>query len=558
MDANKRYQFWLEQLKDKPLLQQKLMMMSKDQIKEAFGQTLAFGTGGVRGKMGLGSNLINIYTIRQITKAYALYLVNNELTKGVAISYDNRTDSQVFAYEAAKVLAANKVSSFVYSQLRPTPMLSYAVRKLNLSGGIMITASHNPKTDNGYKIYNETGAQLMLEQADLVIKEMANVDNPFAIALSEDRKYIHEIPPQIENEYLQEVEKIKFNESKKQLKMVFSPLHGTGGTVIPQLLEKNGYLIYPYRPQMIVDPDFSATKSSNPEEKIAYEGALAYAKEINADIVFLTDPDADRLGIVVKHQNDFVYLTGNQTAAIELEYILSNKQQKNELPKNGYVFTTIVTTELIKKIARNYQQNVEETLTGFKFIGEKIEGLSDGQFLFGCEESYGSLISAFVRDKDAVQAVYLLAEIANVLHDHDKTLIDYLNEIYAKYGYHLEYTKNISFPGAEAKEKMQSIINNIRETGLHLDNCSIDYYEDYLKGYLFRNNKKAKLQFPKSDVLKYYLSEGSWIVFRPSGTEPKLKIYFSVNASNDIEAKTKLNDLEQQVSKYINRGEKHV
>ncbi|MFA6800763.1 MAG: hypothetical protein WCR19_01490, partial [Acholeplasmataceae bacterium] len=352
--------------------------------------------------------------------------------------------------------------------------------------------------------------------------------------------------------YLKEVEKIKIYDEEKKVKIVYSPLHGTGGTVIPKFLKSKGYDIYPYEPQMIVDPMFSNTKSSNPEEPDAYEGAISYAKEINADIVMLTDPDADRLGIAVKHHDKFQLLSGNQTASAELYYILSEKQKLNKLPKNGHVYTTNVTTDLIKVIAESFGVEVITTLTGFKFIGEQADIYENkNPYIFGCEESYGSLISDFVRDKDAVQAVYMLAEMANHMKLQGLTLVDYLDIIYSNFGVYYEHTNPIKFEGIEGSKKIESIMSFYRENPPVLKDKELLSYDDVLLGFHIKNGQKTALDLPKSNVLKYQYSNHTWIVFRPSGTEPKIKIYFGVHAQSIEEAKTYVKMIEKNILEQI-------
>ena len=532
MSYLKRYQFWLNQTDlDKNLLDE-LIKLNEEQIEEVFYNDLSFGTGGLRGLMGVGTNRVNVYTIRKATLGFANYIKKNDLVGGVAISYDNRHYSKQFAKEAAMVLAANGIDSFLFNELRPTPMLSYAVRFYDLVGGIMITASHNPKTYNGYKAYDKTGAQLNLLDASDVIDEIGLIDNPFEIETIDNAR-IRYIDESFDDYYLEEVKKIAIHNVTKDLKMVYSPLHGTGAPIIPKFLKNMGYNVYPYEPQMIIDPDFSNTKSSNPEEAIAFEKTIAYAKEIGAKLVMITDPDADRLGIAVKHKDEFHLLSGNQTATLELYYILSEKSKLGLLPRNGYVYTTNVTTDMIKVIANSFDVKLETTLTGFKFIGERAEiNKGRGEYLFGCEESYGSLVKDFVRDKDAVQACFILAEIANFLDSKNMTMMDYLEEIYQKYGYYYEYTKSITLLGLSGLEKMNQIMEHFRNEPFMIPDKKLVSYDDYTKQINIKNGQITKLTLPISNVLKFYYEDDTWIVFRPSGTEPKIKIYFGTKSSS--------------------------
>ncbi len=545
------YNFWLKQKDLDPGLKKELLQLNDEQIKEVFYTDLGFGTGGMRGLMGVGTNRINLYTIRRATLGFARYLKKNHITGGIAISYDNRMFSKEFAYQSAMVLAAEGIESYLFDALRPTPMLSYAVRYFHGAGGIMITASHNPKEYNGYKAYDSTGAQLSPRVADLVIAEIAKIKNPFEINCV-DNELIHTIDETFDDIYLNEVKTIQIQNLEKKVKIVYSPLHGSGGPIIPQFILDQGYDIYPYEPQMTIDPSFPNTLSSNPEEEIAYEKTIAYAKEINADIVMITDPDADRLGIAVKHQNEFKLLTGNQTAAIELYYIMSEKKKNHSLPDQGNVYTTNVTSKLIDAIAKSYHMNVVTTLTGFKFIGEQAEIFKDNAlYMFGCEESYGSLIKDFVRDKDAVQAVYMLAEIANYVKLQGKTMIDYLDEIYQKYGYYYEYTKSIMLKGMSGLEKINQIMDYFRENPPKLSDTELVSYDDIEKGIRVNADLTTKLDYPKSNVLKYDFKNNTWIVFRPSGTEPKIKLYYGTIQQSMAEAKAYIDKISDQMLKAI-------
>lgn len=550
MSYQEQFKFWQQQHLPE-YLKDELERLNDTEKQDAFYIDLGFGTGGMRGLMGVGTNRINLFTIRRATLAFARYMKKHDLLNGVAISYDNRHHSKTFAYEAAKVLAYEGITSYVFYELRPTPMLSFAVRELKCDAGIMITASHNPKEYNGFKAYDKTGAQISPALADEIIKEVEKITNPFDIKTVEN-ELIKTIEASFDDIYLREVKKISLNNEHKSLKIVYSPLHGTGGTVIPKLLKEEGYDVYPYMPQMVVDPNFSQTASTNPEEEQAYEKTILYAKEIDADLVMVTDPDADRLGVAVKHQGDYVRISGNQTASLELYYILTQRKLKNQLPNDGHVYTTNVTTNLIKRIAEDFGQTVITTLTGFKFIGEQAEKY-DGinPYLFGAEESYGSLISDFVRDKDAVQAVYMLAEIANHLKGKEMTFIDYLNEIYHRYGAYYEYTYPLTLKGFKGVEMIASIVNHFRENppkfGLNLMG-----YDDYLNGISVVDGIKEKLHLPTSDVIKYCYENETWMVFRPSGTEPKLKVYFGTMKPTLEEAKTYLQELSEHIINEIN------
>lgn len=547
MSYMKNYEFWLNQEQLDELLKHELLGLSDEEIKEAFYTELGFGTGGLRGLMGVGTNRINVYTIRRATLGFARFLKKQPHKGGVAISYDNRKDSQFFAKQAAMVLAAEGIKSYLFESLRPTPMLSFAVRHFQCSGGIMITASHNPKAYNGYKAYDHTGSQLNLKDADQVIDEINHIDTLFEIPVT-DNDLITYIDSSFDDIYLSKVKEISIHQLEKKVKIVYSPLHGTGGSVIPKFLKQEGYDVHPYLPQMEVDSTFGTLKSSNPEEAQAFERTINFGKNIHADLVMVTDPDADRLGIAVKHHDTYRLLTGNQTAAIELYYILSERKRLNTLPKQGAVYTTNVSTDLIKMIAESYQMKVVTTLTGFKFIGEKAEEHKDThEYMFGCEESYGSLIKDFVRDKDAVQAVYLLAEIANYLKLQNKTIMDYLEEIYQAYGYYFEYTHSMTLAGILGIEKIDLIMDYFRRRSLHIEGRTLLGYDDILKGVHMEGEMESPLPFPTSNVLKYYYDHDTWVVLRPSGTEPKIKIYYGTKASSMAEAQHFIFELNKHV-----------
>jgi len=551
MSYVKKYEFWMNQKNMDPKLLNELIALNEEQIQEVFHSDLAFGTGGLRGLMGVGTNRVNVYTIRKASLGFARYLKQAKLKGGVAISFDNRHYSKNFAKEAAMVLAAEGIPTYLFHELRPTPMLSFAVRHFKCSGGIMITASHNPKEYNGYKVYDATGAQVNLETAERILEEINHVENPFEIDVL-DNDLIHTIDQSFDQIYLHEVEKIQLSPKAPKIKIVYSPLHGTGGTVIPDLLKKIGHHVYPLQSQMEVDPNFSQTKSSNPEEESAYEGAIKYAQEIDADLIMLTDPDADRLGIAVKHEGSYHLLTGNQTAALELYYILAERRKKDLLPSNGMVYKTIVTTDLIDDIATSFGVKSTSTLTGFKFIGEKAEqNKYKTTYLFGCEESYGSLISDVVRDKDAVQACLLLAEIANHMSHLGMTLVDYMHHIYQAYGYYYEYTKSITLPGLSGLNKIQHVMAHFREYPPVIYGKYLMSYDDYDKGIKIADGTVEKLDLPQSNVLKYYYQDHTWIVFRPSGTEPKIKIYFQTIGKSMEEAKAFVDGLVKQLMKEI-------
>src|SRR5690554_1007428 len=543
MTYQDNYKIWLNESALSEEEKQTLLSMDEKEKEESFYQELSFGTGGIRGILGLGPNRINKYTIQRVTLGFANYLKSEHKLNGVAISYDNRHGSYEFAYEAAKVLAFNGIKSYIYKALRPTPMLSFLVRHFKTSAGIMLTASHNPKEYNGFKAYNDTGAQLSTDESNKVIEEISKIASPFHIGTL-DNDLIHWIGDEIDDIYLNEVEKIAVRHDEKDLKIVYSPLHGTGGTVIPKLLDKTGYTVYSEPNQMKVDPEFSHTKSSNPEDHIAYEKTIELARKKDADVIFVTDPDADRLGVAYKLNDDYHILNGNQTASMMLYYMLSEKVQ----PK-GIVYTTVVTSHLIKDIALSYNQLIGETLTGFKFIGEQAEK-NQGKipYIFGCEESYGSLVSDFVRDKDAVQAVYLLSEIMNTLKLRNINVKDYLDSMYQTFGYYVEDTISLTLKGIEGAKRILKITDYVRKHGIDVKEFNVVNKIDYKKGIKNPHN----IILPPSNVLKFESDHG-FIIFRPSGTEPKLKIYLSIKTNNQNESTIKIKQLKASIMQFIDR-----
>lgn len=535
-------------------LKDELNNLSTSELKDAFYQDISFGTAGLRGLMGVGTNRINEIVVRKITKGFGNYLLKNSLNDGVAIAYDNRINSKEFAYTAAKVLAAMNIKSYIYPELRPTPMLSFAVRHFKTSGGIMITASHNPKEYNGYKVYNNEGGQVATLDSEKIIAEINLIDDMFNIE-EIDNELINWIDlATIDKIYLDLVKEIKINDFKDKATILFSPLHGTASTVIPRLLKEDNYNYYSFEPHMVNDGNFPNTKSANPEEFIAYEDLIPYAKEINADIIALTDPDADRLGVAVRDNDTYKVLNGDQTAAVILYYLLTEKVKNNIDITNGYVFTSNVTTDLIIEIAKAFNLNVVVTLSGFKFIAEAITKIpEDSKYIYGCEESNGNIISNFVRDKDAVQAVYMFAEIASYLKNKDSNFIEYLNEIYEKYGYYLEKTNSYTFKGITGKNEMNSLLTNLRKNALEIPGLKLIEIEDNLKEtvYNFKNKTANDSKLPKADVIKFTYDDGSWVIVRPSGTEPKLKVYFSVKGNSNEDALNQLNYLIDNVNKVL-------
>lgn len=521
------------------------------ELEDCFYKNLEFGTGGMRGEIGPGTNRMNIYTVRKASEGLARYIESfgDEAKKrGVVIAYDSRHKSPEFAMEAAKTLSTHGIQTFLFDELRPTPELSFAVRFLNAFAGIVITASHNPPEYNGYKVYGEDGGQLPPKAADDVIQKVNEVENELEVAVENEdilkqKGLLKIIGPEVDEAYNEKLKTISLHPNLSQevdVKVVFTPLHGTSNKPVRRALEALGYQnVTVVKEQELPDPNFSTVQSPNPEEHAAFELAIKEGKRINADILIGTDPDADRLGVAVKNdKGEYVVLTGNQTGAILLNYILSEKKKKGLLPENGVVLKTIVTSEIGRAIAESYGLDTVDTLTGFKFIGEKIkeyEQTGQYKFQFGYEESYGYLIGDFVRDKDAVQAAILAVEVCAYYKKKGMTMYDGLLEIFDQYGYYREGLKSLTLKGKDGAEQIQSILASFRsDPPKMIAGQSVTIIEDYLKRErtILKTNEKETLHLPKSNVLKYFLDDGSWFCLRPSGTEPKVKFYFAVKADS--------------------------
>ena len=548
-----QYEIWKNHPNLDAKLREELETLNEKQIEDAFYTNIEFGTAGMRGLLGVGCNRINVHTIRKANQGFANYINANgaeAAERGIAIGYDNRHMSYEFAMDSAKMLAKNGIRVYVFESLRPTPELSFAVRHFNCFGGIMITASHNPKEYNGYKLYDEKGCQLVPALASQVIAEVNAVEDPLALVAectAEQEALITVIGKDVDEAYYAEVLKIQIHPEveKGNMKIVFSPEHGTANIPVQEVYKRTGYNCIPVVEQCSPDPDFSNTKTPNPEELKAYELALEYAKNNEAELILVCDPDADRMGVAVLHEGEYVVLTGNQSGAVLIEYILSQYTEMGTMPENPVMFNTVVTSDLGEKIANKYGVVCEKTLTGFKFIGEKVakyEVTHEKNYVFGYEESYGSLISPFVRDKDAPQACLMLAEAACFYQAKGKTLVDVLNDCYAEHGTYEETQVAISLAGKEGAEKIQSILANLRtNVPAEIAGVKVVRVQDFeLKTDVENGEVKPLEGFVKSNVLKYYLEDGSWIAVRPSGTEPKCKFYFCVKGADkaDVKAKT--------------------
>ncbi len=547
MNYLEKYELWINQKNLDPVIEEELLKMTDQEKKEAFTNDLEFGTGGMRGILGAGTNRLNIYIIRKATYGFGMWLKSQSDTPSCVIAYDNRHYSKEFSLETAKVLASMGIRAYVCNELRPTPYLSFAVRELHATGGVMITASHNTKEYNGYKIYDCEGCQLVPRLADQVIENINSISDIFSIETEKNPALINEVSSDVDDKYMEMVKEISLRNDDKNIKVVYTPLHGTGSVFAPKILRQLGYDVLCVEEQMVHDPDFSSVSSANPENKQAFDKAIELGKEVNADILLANDPDADRLGIAPLHNGEYVLLTGNQTAAIILKYLLENTKT---IPENSYLFTTVVSSNLPSKIALKNGLKVKEVLTGFKFIGEQAKLIEKtGNYFFGFEESYGCLVSDKVRDKDAMQASLMACEACNYYKTLGKTLVDVLNDIYAEYGYYIEGIENIVLKGLDGAAKIQTIMDYFRNNDVNIKGITIK--EDYKLQTVTGSNKKIDL--PKSNVIKYILDDESWFILRPSGTEPKLKVYFGVKALTMNLATKRLEEIKNSVLEIINK-----
>lgn len=540
------------------------------ELEDAFFAPLEFGTAGMRGVLGAGINRMNIYTIRQAAKGLALFIesLGEEAKKrGVAIAYDCRYQSKEFAMVSAGTLATHGIKSYVFESLRPTPELSYAVRELNCISGIMITASHNPSNYNGFKVYGEDGGQMPPKDADAVIEFVRSIENPLIIAVpsvEQEKEFVSIIGADIDEPYLEKVKSVTIDQelltrSAKDLKLIFTPLHGTGKMLGEKALLNAGFTGFEFVPeQAVADPDFTTVKSPNPEDSAAFEYAIKLGKEKNADLLIATDPDADRLGAAVKLPNgEYQVLSGNQIGSLMLQYILDAKKRTGTLNQNSAALKSIVSSELATSIATKYDVEMINVLTGFKFIAEKIkefEATGSHTFVFGFEESYGYLVQPFVRDKDAIQALVLIAEMTTYYKEQGLTLYDVLLEIYKEHGFYTEKTISFTFSGIDGIEKIKNIMLQLREqkitkVGDYKIAIQEDYDTDVCENLL--SGEVTPIGLPKSNVLKYYLEDGSWFAVRPSGTEPKVKIYLSVKGDTKEASATKFSQLEEAITKLL-------
>lgn len=572
MTYTENFQKWLdfEQLPD--YLRQELLSMDEKTKEDAFYTNLEFGTAGMRGYIGAGTNRINIYVVRQATEGLAkLIETKGEEAKkrGVAIAYDSRHFSPEFAFESAQVLAQHGIKSYVFEALRPTPELSFAVRHLNAYAGIMVTASHNPAPFNGYKVYGQDGGQLPPADADALTDFIRAIENPFAVELadldeSKSAGLIQVIGEDVDIEYLREVKDVNINQDLinnfgKDMKIVYTPLHGTGEILTRRALAQAGFeSVVVVESQAKADPDFSTVKSPNPESQAAFALAEELGREVDADVLVATDPDADRLGVEIRQPDgSYKNLSGNQIGAIIAKYILEAHKTAGTLPENAALAKSIVSTELVTKIAESYGATMFNVLTGFKFIAEKIQEFEEKHnhtYMFGFEESFGYLIKPFVRDKDAIQAVLLVAEIAAYYRSRGLTLADGIDEIYKEYGYFAEKTISVTLSGVDGAAEIKKIMDKFRENGpKQFNNTDIVLLEDFQKQTATKNDGIiSNLTTPPSNVLKYTLADDSWIAVRPSGTEPKIKFYIATVGNDLADAETKIANIEKEITTFVN------
>ena len=571
MSYQENYQKWVDFTELPDYLRQDLENMDEKTKEDAFYTNLEFGTAGMRGLIGAGTNRINIYVVRQATEGLARLIESkggNEKERGVAIAYDSRHFSPEFALESAAVLAKHGIKSYVFESLRPTPELSFAVRHLNCFAGIMITASHNPAPFNGYKVYGEDGGQMPPHDADALTTYIRAIENPFAVEVAdvETEKasgLIEVIGEAVDVEYLKEVKDVNINpalieEFGKDMKIVYTPLHGTGEMLARRALAQAGFdSVQVVEAQATADPDFSTVKSPNPESQAAFALAEELGRQVGADVLVATDPDADRVGVeVLQKDGSYLNLSGNQIGAIMAKYILEAHKNAGTLPENAALCKSIVSTDLVTKIAESYGATMFNVLTGFKFIAEKIQEFEEKHnhtYMMGFEESFGYLIKPFVRDKDAIQAVLVVAELAAYYRSRGLTLADGIEEIYKEYGYYAEKTISVTLSGVDGAEQIKAIMAKFRNNApKEWNTTAITVVEDFkAQTATAADGTVTNLTTPPSDVLKYTLADGSWIAVRPSGTEPKIKFYIAVVGETNEESQAKIANIEAEINAFV-------
>lgn len=571
MSYQENYQKWVDFVELPDYLRQDLENMDEKTKEDAFYTNLEFGTAGMRGLVGAGTNRINIYVVRQATEGLARLIESkggNEKERGVAIAYDSRHFSPEFAFESAAVLAKHGIKSYVFESLRPTPELSFAVRHLNCFAGIMVTASHNPAPFNGYKVYGEDGGQMPPHDADALTTYIRAIENPFAVEVAdvETEKasgLIEVIGEAVDIEYLKEVKDININpalieEFGKDMKIVYTPLHGTGEMLARRALAQAGFdSVQVVEAQATADPDFSTVTSPNPESQAAFALAEELGRQVGADVLVATDPDADRVGVeVLQKDGSYLNLSGNQIGAIMAKYILEAHKNAGTLPENAALCKSIVSTDLVTKIAESYGATMFNVLTGFKFIAEKIQEFEEKHnhtYMMGFEESFGYLIKPFVRDKDAIQAVLVVAELAAYYRSRGLTLADGIEEIYKEYAYYAEKTISVTLSGVDGAEQIKAIMAKFRNNApTEWNATAITVVEDFkAQTATVADGTVTNLTTPPSDVLKYTLADGSWIAVRPSGTEPKIKFYIAVVGETNEESQAKIANIEAEINAFV-------
>lgn len=573
MSWEETYTIWNKQPDLAPEVREDLdkIVNDKEALEDAFYTPMEFGTAGMRGLIGAGINRMNIYTVRQATEGLARFMDTlDEETKlrGVAISYDSRHMSQEFAFEVARVLGAHGIPGFVFESLRPTPELSFTVRHLHAYAGIMITASHNPKQYNGYKIYGEDGAQMPPKESDMITNYIREVDDLFAVEVADKDALINDgtlkvIGSEVDEVYLENAKEVTIDrelvaEEGKTMKLVFTPLHGTGGMLGEKALRQAGFEDFTMVPeQAMPDPEFSTVEHPNPEFTEAFDLAIKLGKSQKADLLVAVDPDADRLGAAVRQPDgEYELLTGNQIAALMLNYILTARKKAGNLPTNGALVKSIVSSEFAAKVAADFGVEAINVLTGFKFIAEQIqhfEETNEHSFMLGFEESYGYLIRPFVRDKDAIQSLVLLAEVAAFYKKQGKNLYDGLQELFEKYGYFAEKTIALTFDGIEGAQEIKDLMAKFRqELPTDFAGYKVIAAEDYqASSRQDAAGNVTAINLPKSNVLKYFLEDGTWIAVRPSGTEPKIKFYIGTQGDSEADAQAKCEKFEKAINDFI-------
>ena len=571
MTFQENYQKWVDFADLPDYLRQDLENMDEKTKEDAFYTNLEFGTAGMRGLIGAGTNRINIYVVRQATEGLARLIESkggNEKERGVAIAYDSRHFSPEFAFESAAVLAKHGIKSYVFESLRPTPELSFAVRHLNCFAGIMITASHNPAPFNGYKVYGEDGGQMPPHDADALTTYIRAIENPFTVEVADVEAekasgLIEVIGEAVDVEYLKEVKDVNINpalieEFGKDMKIVYTPRHGTGEMLARRALAQAGFdSVQVVEAQATADPDFSTVKSPNPESQAAFALAEELGRQVGADVLVATDPDADRVGVeVLQKDGSYLNLSGNQIGAIMAKYILEAHKNAGTLPENAALCKSIVSTDLVTKIAESYGATMFNVLTGFKFIAEKIQEFEEKHnhtYMMGFEESFGYLIKPFVRDKDAIQAVLVVAELAAYYRSRGLTLADGIEEIYKEYGYYAEKTISVTLSGVDGAEQIKAIMAKFRENGpKEFNETAIAAVEDFkAQTSTAADGTVTALTTPPSDVLKYTLADGSWIAVRPSGTEPKIKFYIAVVGESNEDSQAKIANIEAEINAFV-------